>query len=151
MNFSQSFCNVLNASESRVLWRRSAPPAILPRSPHFVKMAVFQFYFQWGKHRKAPNACLIIVSVFVELFRDLYEIWWTLDVSLSEPSRNHIRPDTRLQIKGRINQHFNQMRVKFCTLTPNICQCYHLPLHLATIIVYTWQHQSRKLWMLSRI
>jgi hypothetical protein len=44
----------------------------------------------------SPKACLISARVCRT----------TLDaVSLSDPSQNRIRPDTRLQIKGRKNQH----------------------------------------------
>jgi hypothetical protein len=35
------------------------------------------------------------------------------DVALSDPLRNHMSPDTRLQIKGRKSWHFHQLRVNF--------------------------------------
>jgi hypothetical protein len=52
--------------------------------------------------------------------------------SLSDPSWNRIRPDTRLQIKGHKKSARPPSCMKFCTLTPKICQYYHLPLHHAT-------------------
>jgi hypothetical protein len=58
-------------------------------------------------------------------------------VPLSAPSRNRIRPDTRLQIKGcKILDHPPSC-VKLCTLTPKICQYYHLPLHSAFVVQMT--------------
>jgi hypothetical protein len=53
-------------------------------------------------------------------------------VPLSDPSRNRIRPETRLQIKGRKKSARPPSCVKFCTLTPKICWYCHLPLHRAT-------------------
>jgi hypothetical protein len=41
-------------------------------------------------------------------------------VPLSDPSRNRIRPDTRLQIKGRNKSAWPPSCVKFCSLTPKI-------------------------------
>jgi hypothetical protein len=65
---------------------------------------------------------------------------------LSDPSRNRIKPDTRLQIKGRKNHHVH----------PAAWNVVHwLPGYVSTIIyrciallqlLYKWQHQSRKLW-----
>jgi hypothetical protein len=52
--------------------------------------------------------------------------------SLSDPSRNFMRQDIQLQIKGhkirKVSAHTSSC-VKFCTLTPKICQYYYLPLH----------------------
>jgi hypothetical protein len=42
-------------------------------------------------------------------------------VPLSDPSRNRIRPDTRLKIKERKKSALLSSFVKFCSLTPNIC------------------------------
>jgi hypothetical protein len=53
-------------------------------------------------------------------------------VPLSDPSRNRIRTDTGLQINGRKKLTRPPSYVKFCTLTPEILQYYHLPLHRAT-------------------
>jgi hypothetical protein len=56
------------------------------------------------------------------LRRTPYEICTKFDaVSLSDPSRNHISPDTRLEIKGRKKSARPPSCVKFCTLTPKIC------------------------------
>jgi hypothetical protein len=52
-------------------------------------------------------------------------------VSLSDPSRNCIRPNTPLEMKGRKISERPLSCVTFCTLTSKIC--YHLPLHRATI------------------
>jgi hypothetical protein len=65
----------------------------------------------------------------------------------TDPRRNRIRPDMRLQIKGRNKSARPPSCVKFCMLTPNIWYYCHLPLQL----LYRWQHQSRKLWMLPRM
>jgi hypothetical protein len=46
-------------------------------------------------------------------------------------SRNRIRPDTRLQIKGRKKSARPTSCVKFCTPTPKIRHDYHLPLQHA--------------------
>jgi hypothetical protein len=53
---------------------------------------------------------------------------------LSDPSRNRIRPDTRLQIKGHKKSARPLSCMKFCTLTSKTCQYYHLPLHHAATI-----------------
>jgi hypothetical protein len=59
-------------------------------------------------------------------------------VPLSDPSRNRIRPDTRLQIKGRKKSTRSPSCVKICTLTPTIWYYYRLPLHhAATTAVQT--------------
>jgi hypothetical protein len=42
-------------------------------------------------------------------------------VPLSDSSRNHIRPDTRLQIEGHRKSARSLSCVKVCTLTPKIC------------------------------
>jgi hypothetical protein len=50
------------------------------------------------------------------------ETWITFDaVRLSVPTRNHIRPDTRLEIEGRKKSTLPPSCVKFCTTTPKIC------------------------------
>jgi hypothetical protein len=56
-------------------------------------------------------------------------------VTLLDPSRNRIRPDTRLQIKGRKESAHPISCLKFYTLTPKIRQYYHEPLHSATTTV----------------
>jgi hypothetical protein len=63
-------------------------------------------------------------------------------VPLSDPSRSHIRPDTRFQIKERKNQQFH----------PAAWNSVHwLPRYASTIVyrcitllqlLYRWQHQS---------
>jgi hypothetical protein len=42
-------------------------------------------------------------------------------ISCQNPGRNHIRPDTRLQIKGRKKSARSPCCMKFCTLTPKVC------------------------------
>jgi hypothetical protein len=56
----------------------------------------------WGNSRPwtARNACLIIASVSAARFPRLAQNLM-LAVPLSDPSRNHIKPDTRLQIEGK--------------------------------------------------
>jgi hypothetical protein len=53
-------------------------------------------------------------------------------VLLSDPSRNSIRPHTRLQMKGRKKSAHPPSWVKFCTLTLKICWYCHVPQRLAT-------------------
>jgi hypothetical protein len=65
-----------------------------------------------------PNVCLIISRVSVTLS----EICTKFDAhSLSDPSRNHIRPDTRLQIKLRKKSAPPPSYVELYTLTPKVC------------------------------
>jgi hypothetical protein len=73
----------------------------------------------------SPNACIITPGSPSHFFWDLHEIWFC---PLSDPSRNSIRPDTRLQIEGRKSSTRPPSCVKFCTLIPKICWYYHLPL-----------------------
>jgi hypothetical protein len=70
--------------------------------------------------------------------------------SLSDPSRNRIRPDTRLKIRSE-HQHIRPAAWNFV---------YWLQIFASTTIywciaqiqlLYSWQHQSRKLWILSLI
>jgi hypothetical protein len=61
--------------------------------------------------------------------------------------RNHMRPDTRLQIKGSKKPVPPPTCVKFCTLTPKTCQYYHQQLCCATTTVVKKQQQTRKLWI----
>jgi hypothetical protein len=94
--------------------------------------------------------CLTTVSVSIALFSS--QICTKFDaVLLSDPSRNHIRPDTRLQLKGKDQAHPLSF-VKCCTLTHKIHQ-YVLSTTVTSFyykLLYRWQHQSRKLWTLSR-
>jgi hypothetical protein len=54
----------------------------------------------------ALNACVIFAIVS--------EICTKCDaLSLSVPSRNHVRPDTRLKITGHTNQHFSPVAWNF--------------------------------------
>jgi hypothetical protein len=50
-----------------------------------------------------PNACLIIAVVSVSLSSKICTKFYA--VSLSDPSRNRVRPDTGPQIQGRKNQN----------------------------------------------
>jgi hypothetical protein len=64
------------------------------------------------------------------LRRTFSEICTKFDAHLLlDPSRNLIRPDTRLQIELRKKISTS---AQLCTLTPKICYCYHLPLHRAS-------------------
>jgi hypothetical protein len=75
-------------------------------------------------------ACLIISRVSITHFSEIYTKFDA--IVLSEPSRNRIGPDTRLQIKGCKEWKYPPSCMKFCTLIPKICLYYHLPLHRAT-------------------
>jgi hypothetical protein len=65
----------------------------------------------------SPNACLIIARVSVALFPDLHKIWCSSLLDLRE-----ITP----------GQHVHQVAWHFCTLTPKLCQYYHISLHRTT-------------------
>jgi hypothetical protein len=54
--------------------------------------------------------------------------------SLPNPYRNHIRPSTRLLMKGHNKSVRLPSCMKFCTLTPKICYYYNLSLHRPTTI-----------------
>jgi hypothetical protein len=68
-------------------------------------------------------------------------------ISCQNPGRNHISPDTQLQIKGRNKSAHPPCCMKFCTLTPKICYItiYHCIVLLQ--LLYRWQYQSQKLWI----
>jgi hypothetical protein len=76
-----------------------------------------------------PNACPMIVGVSVSLFPRLADNFYAH--SLSDPSRNRISPDTRLQMKGRINQHTHPAAWNVVLWFPRyastiICRCIAL-------------------------
>jgi hypothetical protein len=87
-------------------------------------------------------------SHFKGLRRNFSETCTKFDAySLSDPSQNLIRPDARLQIKGRKNQHAHPAAWYFV---------YWLIRYASTIIyrciallqlMYRWRHQTRKLWI----
>jgi hypothetical protein len=95
----------------------------------------------------SPNACLSLPRSPSLFSRDLYKIWYTLAVPLSDPSRNLIRPDTRLRIQGC---------KKSAPPTPAWNFVHWLPKYASTTIrhciallqlLYSMQHQSQKLWI----
>jgi hypothetical protein len=53
-------------------------------------------------------------------------------VPLSDPSRNHSRPNTELQIEALKKSACPSSCVKFCILTPILCQYYHFQLNRTT-------------------
>jgi hypothetical protein len=68
-------------------------------------------------------------------------------VPLLDPMQNHIRLDTRLQIKGHKNQHIHAAAWN---------RLHWLPQYGSTVIyccitllqlLHRWQHQSQKLWI----
>jgi hypothetical protein len=65
----------------------------------------------------SSNACLIIARVSVSLVPRFSQKWWC---PLSDPSRNHIRPDTWLQIKEGKKPGRPPSYVKFWKLVPKI-------------------------------
>jgi hypothetical protein len=66
-------------------------------------------------------------------------------VPLSDPSRNRIRPDTRLQIKGRKESARATNCAKCCTLAPKICNTIIYRSIALLLLLHRRQHQSRKL------
>jgi hypothetical protein len=81
----------------------------------------------------------------------LFEIYTKCDAQLlSDPSRNRVRPDTRLQIKWRKKSAHQPSGANFV---------HWLPRHASTNTyryitllqqLYRWRHQSRKLWISRR-
>jgi hypothetical protein len=109
---------------SRVLWGCWAPLVILPRSPHLWQKAGLSVLYTIGETVK----CRVGGGTPIMLFLAKKIPWWKLECetvhwrhaiavllspnfgvkslhSLLDPSRNRIRPDTWLQIKGCKNQH----------------------------------------------
>jgi hypothetical protein len=76
------------------------------------------------------NACVIITRVFVTLSSKFEQnvMLFLCRITL----RNHIRPHTRLQIKGRKKSRHPPSCVTISTLTPKILYYYPLPLHRTT-------------------
>jgi hypothetical protein len=69
--------------------------------------------FPYAAHAFFPECLFNHCQGLLHFFPDLHIIWF---VSLLDPSRNHIRPDT-----GRKKSACLPSCVKFCTLTPKIC------------------------------
>jgi hypothetical protein len=87
------------------------------------------------------NHCQCLCSTFSEICTKFDPI------SLSDPSRNHTRPDIRLQIKRSKNQHIYPAAENIvhwhsiCATT--IIYCWIALLQL----LYRWQHHFLKLWI----
>jgi hypothetical protein len=71
--------------------------------------------------------------------------------SLSDPSRNRIRSNTRLQMKGRNNQHFHWAAWNVVHWLPRYASTTIYRCIALLQLLYRWQHQSRKLWMPPRM
>jgi hypothetical protein len=68
-------------------------------------------------------------------------------VPLLAPSRNSIRQDTRLQIKGRKNQQIHSSAWNFVHRVPIYANTVTYHCSCCTVLLYRWQHQSWKLWI----
>jgi hypothetical protein len=71
------------------------------------------------KHPCTAHACLIIARVSAALFTEISTKFEA--VPFSDPSRNRIRPDTRLHMQDRKESARPTSCIKFCTRTPKIC------------------------------
>jgi hypothetical protein len=97
----------------------------LPGSPFSASVSFdMSFKFSCTAHAFIPkrlsNHCQRLLCTFFYIYSKFDA------VPLSDISRNRIRPDTRLQLKGRKSSTLRPSCVKFCTLTPNICYYYLL-------------------------
>jgi hypothetical protein len=70
---------------------------------------------------------------------------------LSDKSWNCIRPDTRLQLKGRKNQYFHPAAWHFVHWFPRYASTIIYRFIALLQLLYRWQHQSQKLWIQPRI
>jgi hypothetical protein len=88
---------------------------------------------------------LIIVRVSVALFS---KICTKLDaVPLSVPSRNLIRPNTRLQIKGHKKSALHPAAWNFVNWLPRYASTIIYRCIALLQLLNRWQYQSRKLWI----
>jgi hypothetical protein len=115
-------------------------------SPHSPLSVSVDLDFLCTSHAFSPNACLVSARVSVALVpRFAHNLMLFI---LSDPSRSRLRPDTRLQIKGRKKiQRFHPTAWNFI---------YKFPRYGSTIIyhsiallqlLYRWQHRSWKFWI----
>jgi hypothetical protein len=93
-----------------VCWSSGCPTGPEPSMPSKHPCTTHAFFL---------DACLIIARVSVTLF-PIFAQHFMHTVPLSDPSQNHIRPDTELQIKGRKKSVSPLSCVKFCTLAPKL-------------------------------
>jgi hypothetical protein len=91
----------------------------------------------------SPNACLIIARDYVALFSEIYTKCYA--VPFSDTSRNRIRPETRLQIKG-CKITLPSFCLKICIL-PKYASTMLYSCNVLLQLLYRWQYQSRKLWI----
>jgi hypothetical protein len=90
----------------------------------FVSAFHLSLLFQSALNRVCHHPCT--VHAYISLPAE------PLSYFFSDPLRNHIRPDTRLQMREHNKSARSPSCVKFCTLTPKICQYHYLSLHRAT-------------------
>jgi hypothetical protein len=94
------------------------------------------------------NTCVQLIFSSPNILSQYSTICTKFDaVPLLDPSQNHIRPDTRLQMKACKKSAGPPSYVKFCTLTPKTCQYYHFHCTELLQLLHSWQHQSRILWI----
>jgi hypothetical protein len=78
----------------------------------------------------SPNACVFIARVSGALFPRFAQNFGA--VPLSDPPRNRVRSDTRLEVKGRKKISTSTQLREILYATPKICYYFHLLLHRAT-------------------
>jgi hypothetical protein len=100
--------------------------------------------FQRPAHASSPNACLIIASVSITFLSEICTRF--VAHSLWGPSRNRIRPDTRLQMKGRKNQHVHSAVWNYVHWLPRYASIIYRCIALLQLL-HRRQHQYRKLWI----
>jgi hypothetical protein len=103
---------------------------------------LFQYHWVWTFYVRlmlsSPKACLIIARVSVALFPKCALL--PLD-----PSRNHIRRGTQLQIKGHKNQYIHPAAWNFLHWLQRYASISLLQ------VLKRWQDLSQKLWIQRRI
>jgi hypothetical protein len=97
------------------------------------------------------NACLIIARVSIALFLRFAQNLMHTRCSFVDQSQNCTRPDIRLKIKGRTNQHVHPAAWNFVHWLPRYASTTIYRCIALLQLLYRWQHQSWKLWMPPRI
>jgi hypothetical protein len=90
-----------------------------------------------------PESFLIIARFSVVIFPRFSQ-----NLMLFLSSRNRIRPNIRLQIKGRRKSSYPPSRLKFCSLTQKIYITIIIYRCIAILqLLYRWQYHSSKWWI----
>jgi hypothetical protein len=113
----------------------SASPSLVSASSDF--MCTADAFFP----QRLSNHCQGIRGTFSEICTKFD------GVPLSDPSRNRIRRGTRLQIKGRKNQHVHPAAWNCVPWLPRYTNTIIYRCIVLLQLLHRWQNQSRKLWI----